>query len=168
MMVGGYILEEFMEEVGGVAFDMTELFKNFKRFCTDFETVLDPTVPSKAAFFCVRTLFTIGPQSRQVKKGAKDQTWQFIFCYKGEADVDGKETPIVYRQVNVSTYKSATLGNRYFQDEDEKDLMLTVKQATMVAVEIMKEMSKMVIKMNPSSPPIMLSPLAAAGRPGPV
>lgn len=39
------------------------------------------------------------------------------------------ELPVSYKQVTVSTYKSSTVGNRFYDDEGSI-LMLTVKQAT--------------------------------------
>lgn len=132
----GYTLKEFLEKHSGSEFNFVKLCQDFTTHCPDFTQELDPDVRSMAFQFCSMILFTIGPESRKVKKTTGDKTWKFRFPVK----VAGQDAPDVH-MVHVSTFKAE--NSVYAPESNERSLLLTLKQAGLLAQHTLTKVIKL-------------------------
>lgn len=136
---------------GGVPFDFLDLEAQFQSACGDYKTVLGWTTKSYALDFACRVAYSIGPESRQVKKPGSDRRWKFRFC---TVDKDGLLSVNV---VFVCTFKNTELPNVQPKFEHNK-LVLTLKQASLLALTTLAQIIPLCVE-NES---LIMTPLAGA------
>lgn len=74
--------QEVEEVWAGQQFDFEKLKIGFKQMCRDFNNIPKSSNEKMYQFyFAMKMLFTVGPESKKVKKGNVDKTWKFSFLY---------------------------------------------------------------------------------------
>lgn len=147
---------EFQEIHGGDVFDFDELMETFKTYCWDFQKDLQLNTVSKAVQFCSLILYTVGPESRTVKKNMADKTWEFKFPY-GPKD-DGRLDKTICKFVYVSTYKNPNAV--YNHGSQTNGLVLSIKHASLLAMVTMSKITDIIG--GSQNPSYMLTPLCGA------
>lgn len=75
-------VEDFKNDHGGQVFDFPALKEKFANFCKDYyNQVIMHDSATKGIYFCAKMLFSVGPESRKVKKDQGDKIYKFIFSY---------------------------------------------------------------------------------------
>lgn len=151
-IVIGQTPNDFINEHGTLEFDFIKRQMEFKKICMDYDNPLVDDERSKAVFFCAKVIYEIGPESRQVKGGSGDKLWKFNFMY---ADGNGK---LDVRDAFVSTFKEDS--NSYKPEADGSKIILTVKHASLLAIDTLNRLNKISLNMN--NPVPLLTPLAGA------
>lgn len=148
----GITPNQFMQEHGGDLFDYDQLKKNFKVICTDFDEDLTMDEKSRAVQFCSKMIYTVGPESRSVKRKMGDKTWIFKFPYS----VEGK---LVVKAAFLCTFKNE--GAKYdLASNNAHRMVLSVRHASLLAIETMNRITDICVKQSP--PTVMLTPLCGA------
>lgn len=142
---------EFKEIHGGDVFDFLALCELFKKYCKDFGEDLKVDTISKAVQFCSLILYTVGPESRTVKKNMSHKVWEFRFPYNINKAFECK-------CVFVSTYKNANVA--YKPEETTNGLTLSIKHASLLAMVTMGKITDIVSR--GADPVYMLTPLCGA------
>lgn len=81
VQIMGMTANEFFTSYAGTEFNFPDLEKKFRAHCQDYNSELDLDTPMKRIQFSAKVLYTIGPESRRVRKGMPDKNWQFEFKY---------------------------------------------------------------------------------------
>lgn len=155
---GDYVLygitpKELIDLYGGLQFDFASLKAEFAIACPDVNSVLTMETRSHALEFAAMVIYTIGPESRQVKKPGTDKRWKFRMVSK----VGNNPVTLVCHCVFVSTFKNTDAPNTQPKIVDNK-LLLTIKQASLLALWIMESVMAICI-LNKT---IIMTPLAGA------
>lgn len=174
--------DDFQKAHDSAQFDFDTLSKAFARICLDY---LDPIVIGQGSYaidFCSKIIYEIGPESRRVKATTGDKTWKFVFVYSAEVfhtkeqerkkrenssyvmvpyqTDDPARKPARVRSCFVATFKASTTNPPQDVTIDNGRLILTVKQASLLAVHTLNCINKALVNNQP--PARMLTPLAGA------
>lgn len=143
---------DIIEEVGGNDIDIRVLLDQFGKFCYDFRPQGDyeSSIKYYALGFFSKIIYTIGPAARSVKQGTGDKTWRFI--------IPSSETSQENKFIFVSTYKTGAYKKT--DTGGDKYMMLTIKQASLIAISIMESVVKLAYEY--SNGVYLLTPLAGA------
>lgn len=161
--IKGYTLNEFLTKHGSEQIDFKDVEAAFSTHMQDYGTrTFNDTDKYKCLQFCSMMLFTVGPESRQVKAPA-NKAWGFKVKNENPTvpRTDGVESHPVdeygiavgYHIIDVSTYKDKDLQYKY--ENTEFGMKLSIKLATLLAVNIFNRVIM-------STDTIMLTPLAGA------
>nr|QYW05743.1 MAG: nucleocapsid protein [Phasmaviridae sp.] len=155
----GITKEDFLKERGAVTFNMGELAKEFSSICHDYGDPITIGVAQQQVEFADKVLFTIGPESRSVKKGTPDKIWKLKFVSKVDQVIsqlkDGLPT-INVKVAFICTYKNNT-GN-ILMSKDANSICLTIKQASLLALRVLCSINNASSKIDD----MILTPLAGA------
>lgn len=146
-------LKEFADLHGGVKFDLSELVENFCKACPDAAEPFDWETANYSIGAVSKIIYSIGPESRQVKKGNTDKTWKLTFPKWEDDKVAG------FNHVFICTFKNGepTDIKPIFQDSH---LILTLKQAGLIAIHLLEKIIDAVFVKQPET--TLLTPLAGA------
>jgi len=142
--------EDFVNKHSSSSFDLPDLFAKFKKVCPDFE---EDFVNSKQGRYCIgfcsEVIFQIGPMNRRLRKADKDRSWCLVL---------GKEPNLTY--VFIATFKQDQ--TKLTKMENDGVLGLTIKQASLIAVEILCRLMKCLKDDGDFNEKLVLTPLAGA------
>lgn len=150
----GITPDDFSKEYASAEFDYELLKKTFTEYCKDFNDDLKDETPSKALEFSSKMLFELGPYIRSEKKTKGDKAIKFKFPY---VKTDGPDRMLTIRVVIVSTFKDSI----YSKMEDGKKMILTFKQAGLLAMEVFMKAIKYCYNKE-SSHVMLMTPLCGA------
>lgn len=148
-MITGILPSDFIKIHTGLDFNIEELRNNFKIHCVDYMTDLVRDQRSYAVEFCSKIIYEIGPESRKVRKGTGDKVWKFIFPVKKD---NIEEKHVVF----IATYKQENAS--YEPDNQPMSMILTLKQAGLIALETFSRLVKFGFADNMK----LMTPLAGA------
>lgn len=151
--ITGLTPDNFIKTHSGLDFDIQALRAEFRKHCTDYMLDLVLDKPSYSVEFCSKIIYEIGPESRKVRKGTGDKLWKFIFDVQ---NVVGATTTSTKHTVFVATYKQDNAV--YEPDNKEKSMILTLKQAGLIALETFSRLIKIAYSQNMK----LMTPLAGA------
>nr|WQM60716.1 MAG: putative nucleocapsid [Phasmaviridae sp. 1] len=138
--------EDFMKLHAADDIDMAELIAAFKKILPDYTTELRTDVGNMSLWFSSKVIYEVGPESRKVKKGSSDKVWRFVV----PPEAKGTEKVIF-----IATFKN---NNTYEKVANENQIVLTIKQATLLAVNKLSEL----VKIAAIQESYILTPLAGA------
>lgn len=122
---------EFETAHSATTFDYFELKTKFAEYCKDYNDELNEGTKSRALEFSSKMLFEVGPGLKEQKKTKGDKLVKFRFCYskkEKEEDIDSK---LHVKPVIVTTFRD----NTYKKMEEKGNMILTFKQAGLLAME---------------------------------
>lgn len=149
----GITPEEFVAKHTGEEFDLTQLLTDFSIICPDIINPLKQGEGSYSLDFCAKIIYEVGPEARSFKKKDGDKIWRFRF--PGKEHISNKLT---MRTILVASYKTGE--TQYKRLADDNKLILTVKQAGLIALYKFNQLVEMLA--SGSDPKILLTPLAGA------
>ena len=114
-----------------MCFDFGILQRQFITHCTDYTEQLNDEKKSLAVEFTSKMIYKVGRDPRKVKPGQGNRRWRIVFT-KGEK----KHT------VFVLTYKT----NSYELANDEYTKILSLKQASLLAMETLNRAYELAAK----------------------
>lgn len=144
--LNGIPVSDFIKNHGAGEFNIVKLREEFAKHCPDYPNIV-LNGDSVAAEYCSKVLYDIGPQSRQVKKKDGDKYWR-LGMKKGN-EVHG---------VTIATYKGEE--SRFVEQYKEKHMVMTVRQAGLIAQDILKEIVP--VAAGQSTPLYLYTPLSGA------
>lgn len=147
----GITPEEANKQYGATTVAYNDIKADFKKICFDFLDDIQKDKAYKAIDFCVKMIYIVGPEARQIRKRDGDRTWRFNFLY----NINGK---LVKKVAFVSTYKTEQTNYEYAFDTDK--IVLSVKTATLLAIEELELINK--YNSTLTTPVMLLTPLAGA------
>lgn len=148
----GVTPDEAATMTGQQMMDYPSLVTSASLIIDDMDKPLEKTVKSRALQFSIYVLYTMGPESRSVKSGTntKDKIWKCKVIYNDSGKSDTRML-IVATHKNTEAKPVTTTKNL---------LVLSVKQATLLAMYKFKEYVKYSFNLIPSR--VLLTPLAGA------
>nr|WVD52798.1 NP [Wugcerasp virus 9] len=142
----GITPDAFVRDHAGEEFDLEALKSEFKRHVVDYGVPLVKDKASIAIHFCKVFMYTIGPESRKVRKGSgADKVWKL-----------NTKINDVSHTVFIATYKQENAVVN--QIKNDTTLSLTLKQAGLLCMETFTRLVKHAF----SAGLRLLTPLAGA------
>lgn len=140
--------KDLLDKYCGVDFDVSKLYADYIKIDPTFGRleVLDMEDKAFCWAFCVKVIYEVGPEARRRKKKDGDKAWIMKFA-KGDT----------VKTVTIATYKDES--STYTPHSSDDYLLLTVKQAGIIAVKIL---NRVVTLAHAASRQILLTPLAGA------
>lgn len=119
--------DNFMDDHGKVAVDFQKVWDDFGKLCFDVEPK-NSAVGTYAMAFANKVIYEISVEARQIKPKGRDRSWNLII------PEDGDRTEAT---INVATYKNVDAAHSYTYRFGSRRIMLSMRLANMVAVEIL-------------------------------
>lgn len=139
---------EFSELHAGSQFDFDKLLMEVSHIMPDLRMNLNAEVAMYCIEFASLVLFTVGPATRSVKEGQRDQCWAMT--------VPSEDRKMV-NTIFVATHKGKPPAISQPTVENHK-ICLTIKQASLISLYVVAKLVKIIC----NSEKILLTPLAGA------